>query len=663
MAKYGSFKYSARKYGSEQYLLDTTTSFKAAQAALNRAVSGLLIVNSHYKQYGDAPIHEKDLGGGDRVKLAQRFVAPKTFSVSAVEFLSAGNDGNDGGVRAAIQADNGSDAPNGTDISSGAIVPYSSNETRWRRVDLLSAAGLSEGSAYWIVWENSPSTNESIYGMSCGSVSSANGSSAQYTPASGSWTPDGTYCVMSRLVSSIESDNDVAIPDLMGFRWTRNRDVPSAGLEATISNVAREYSIGQGLSSFTEAGKIIKAYVGFDVSGTTQYYRVFYGETEDSPTTEGVATVKAHCLMGRLLTDKMTSENLGGQPYETMIQSAAAHAGITSFNLRATGRTSRAGITFQGVLASSIAEQVREATIDRMHFKNAATLVTKERNKNLIYPGCAVDYALTDDDFILDAKVEKEVDKMVNRVTVTNDESGETTTDGSPLNVGNYQTIGTANGTMDASVERKDLTVAFGSYACIYVEVSDGSGVCPVLENGRDCGASAAYGSVSLSILNPSYPNGTAGYDLTVKGCPISNAGTATVLVEKVNQSSVAAYGKYTDRIDNKVFAGTTDAMDFAVGYLEEKSEPLYRVKANCRGIVDLYGDDVISVTSEKTKLKHICLVTNCEGEFASDPPAVRMYLEAERSGYTTDSRKLLMEDGSNLLWENGTTDSGIIRL
>lgn len=343
-----------------------------------------------------------------------------------------------------------------------------------------------------------------------------------------------------------------------------------------------------------------------------------------------------------------------------MIQTIATHAGIASFSLRTTGKTSKSGITFQNLLSSSIAEQIRSATLDSLQFKNGSTLISAARAKSITGPGTAVKYALKSSDFILKDSISIDIssEDMINRITVTNDENGETSIDGKSLSVGDYQTIGTASGSLLASEQTKQITVNFTKYSCIYIEVSDAESDCSINEISRDCGDYNSYGSVVLELKNKNYPSSAGDYNITVKGCPISNSASGTILVEKINQNSIETYGKYSERIDNKIFANVTDMGEFAAAVLDEKAIPKETIKANCRGIVDIYPDDPISFTDEKTKLDHMALAETISLSFVNYPASFGMYLEARRLPFNLVG-SMLLDSGGYLLRE----DSGKIKL
>jgi hypothetical protein len=638
--------------GDASRITTVTDAYKTAQESSIRKVKGLLLLVSHYKQYGDSVVDEKEMGGSSYVKLGQGFVAPKSMDISGVEVFISGSDGNDAKIKASIQGDTGG-LPDGNELGSGVGATVNDYDYIWRRVDFTSAVSITAGTTYHIVIENNPTSDPDNFYVAVDTKGTYDLGCEKYV--SGAWTADNTKMLITRLVSSLEADNEQEIEEVLSWKIVRDRDVPAYQFESMIANINSKYSIGQLYSSYLEGGKKIKAYLGLVTGGTLlTYYLAFLGLTENSPASSGEAIIRAKCYMSKLIADRLSASDLGGDAYEDMIESVATHAGIDSFSLRVTGKTSRTGIEYKDMSASDIAEKIREATIDRLQFKNTNTLYSTERAKANISGASTIKYYVKDSNFLTDLNVETQMDKLVNRITVTNDESGETTTDASNLNVGYYQTIGTGSGVLGSSTETQNVTISFSKYACIYNQWSNsGSASTAISEIGRDCGDYNSYGSMVFEVRNKNYPTSSGTYNITANGCPISNAGSITVLAEKINQSSWESFGNYSQRIDNRIFANTTDASDFCDSVLNEKAYPIYKIKSNCRGIVDLYPDDIIAFYDAKTFLDHIGIVTLCELNYDNEKNGFSMYLEAEKMKYQ-EVDFLLLEDSNYLLQETG---------
>jgi hypothetical protein len=221
---------------------------------------------------------------------------------------------------------------------------------------------------------------------------------------------------------------------------------------------------------------------------------------------------------------------------------------------------------------------------------------------------------------------------MINRITITNDENGETSSDGAALSVGDYQAIGTASGNLLASERTKDITITFTEYACIYNQVSDAETDCEITAIDITCGTSAAYGTMVVTLRNKNYPDAVGAYDLTANGCPIANADTGTHLGETIDIISFNKYGMLSDRIDNRCIGSAAVAEAMADAVINERSNPIPKIKANCRGIVDIWPDDVCRFTeSRKTKINHLGIVNLVELNYTNDPKSFEMYVEAEK--------------------------------
>jgi hypothetical protein len=104
-------------------------------------------------------------------------------------------------------------------------------------------------------------------------------------------------------------------------------------------------------------------------------------------------------------------------------------------------------------------------------------------------------------------------------------------------------------------------------------------------------------------------------------------------LVEKLAQSSFEKYGKYSTRYDNYVLASSADALELADDILSLYSEPRRILKMQTKGIVDLYPNEIITVT-EPTILKiDNMAITKCvELEWNNYPSAFNNYVEAVKT-------------------------------
>lgn len=657
MAKYGAIKYAEDKYGNDNYIDSTTAGYKTAQAGINRRLYSLLMINSHYQQYGQTvDLTNQYIGTNAHRRLAQRFIAPKSLSVAGVMALLKGASGNTGQIIAEIQTES-SGKPSGTAVANASITisAVTCGTFKWVSFTFPDVASLTAGTPYWIVFREDGSTTNSYY-LAFGERG-ANDQPGYYTFETGiygsfkygtgikygtdwtsNWTEITGYSLLSRLVSSATADNDQVIKEAVGWRLTRNRDIPAYDFNASIVNVDYKYSVGQAYEDYLSTSKRIKGYLGYDISGTgIVYYRVFTGLSNESPASGDVLELGASCYMKRLLSDRLSSSALGGIAYEDALSAIAIHAGIPvgDQDLRVTGKTTKAGIYFKDQSASDMAEKIREATVDRLQFYNTQTLKSTARAKASVSDATAPTYILQPSDYLIDLQMGRETDKMINRVTVTNDEAGETTTDGATLTVSDYQTVGTASGTIASGSKTATVVITLTEYASIYNQVSNAETASEISSVTIDPGDYNSYGSVTVVVKNKLYPDNSADYDLTVSGCPITNAGAGTMLAEAMDYNSVQTYGLNGDRFDNIVFASQADADAMADAVISEKSVPIEKIKATARGIADIFPDDVVRfVEARKTKLNHLAIVTLAELTYTNDPAQFTLYIEAERTDY-----------------------------
>lgn len=626
-------------------ITEPTDAYRTAQEAKIRRVQGRVLITSHYKQYGEVVSGQLKVGSSLGWVVGQRFRSPSSFTLTDVEFLMSGFEDNTGNLEIFLYDETADEM-----IASGVASGPRDRTMRWRRIPLNATVNLTGGNFYIVA----------VYASNSDSYFVA---TADYTGEEWSLRavdlddPDVLLDkqVLTRIIASQESLNEREIAELQGFRLIRSRKQGAYQFEAEVANIDNKYSVGQAYGSYFEAGKTIKAYIGFDIDGLMVYCRAFLGDTEDCPTGSSTATLKAKCYFGRLLNQTTSSEVLGGQAYEDMIEAIAERCGISSFNLRETGKTSTAGIRYQGLLASSIVDSIRQATLDVLQFKNGSTMITESRAKPTVSPSDTPKYEISSDNFILynNISVNYDTSDMINRVTVTNDEDGETSSDGNTLDVGAYQTVGTASGSLLATEETKQITITLTEYACIYLQWSDADSDTTIRELSRTCGGHNSYGSVVLELTNKNYPDDSADYDITVKGCPISNADSGTVLAEAVNQVSIDTYGLASERIDNKIFANLTDAQDFADGVIDEVGLPKEMIIARCRGIADIYPNDVVAVVENKAGLSHMAIADTVEIEYRTYPAQFTMSLQAEKTPHKMISGCLLTEDGECLLTED----------
>jgi hypothetical protein len=433
----------------------------------------------------------------------------------------------------------------------------------------------------------------------------------------------------------VEADNLQEITQMVGWSLKRDRDIACYEFSAQAVNKDYQFSIGQVHHDWLTSGKKIECYLGFDVSGTPVQYLTFIGETDDSPASGDVVQLNARCMMKKLVDHSGGFDDLSLTAYEDMIQSVAEDAGITSYSLRVTGRTSGAGLTFYDLSSFDVADKVRQATLDRMQFYNTETITTTERARASVSEASVPTYELSEDDFLLGAEIELINDKMINRATVVNDEDGETTSDGNTITLDAYQSIGTGAGNLTIAEKTKAITITLTEHPVMHIQVSDNLTDCEIISVDIDCGTSAVAGSVVVTLKNLLYGSDKGDYDLVVKGCPITNAGATTVVGETIDWTSWSTYGKFSDRIDNKMICGKTDVEATADAIIAEKAYPIEMIKAKCRGIVDIYPDDIVRfIESRKTYLDHLGIVVLVELEYQKDPASFTMNIEAEKTNY-----------------------------
>lgn len=662
MSLYGtSSLYGAELYGNPTYITTIGTqnqSFLDAQKANIRQVTGFITINSYFQQYGRA-IEGEDIviGGTGKEKIAQSFIAPRDVNISEVQvMMKTKYAGNVDDINIGLSI--GTDISTATVIGSTTISPLNNFNNQWQKATFDSVVSLLAGSTYWIIVKNNADTEEINYASydltTTGDFNSAKAIGTVWGTSSGS-----NY--ITRIKSEVEVDNDKQIAEAKSFNLIRDVNVPVYSFSAEIVNQDQKYSQGQIFSDYMEAGNEIKAFIGFHSGTLTQYYQIFRGFTENNPSSKSVVTLTAKDYMSKMLGDYTSSGGLGGKAYEDIIQNVAERSGISNFDLRVTGKTSAAVLSFSNKTTSAIAEQVREATLDRMQFYNDTTLTTTQRAKKTTTNNIAPDYYINHDDFLIDGEIEINTDKMVNRITVTNDENGETTgTTGTPLIVGDYRLLGTGTISLGSDTASGTLGIVFShgteyGKPTIFMDWSKDLGLVNVEEKWRSCGNSSTYGSIAFDVYNKKYGVDSGTTTISVYGCPISNAGTSTILVESFAQDSYEAYGKYSKRVDNKIFANTTDAGYFATECLNEYSEPISLVKMNTRGIVDVYPDDLLGVYEPtRLKLSNLCITKLCELNWTAFPASFNCYIEAEKTPYGIDLTYLLAEDGSFLLQENG---------
>jgi hypothetical protein len=89
MTKFASVKYGGGKYGNANYITATTAGFKAAQADIMRSPNSLILINSHFKQYGNAVNYPSTcyIGGANHRRLAQSIVAPTSFTCVCTQIM------------------------------------------------------------------------------------------------------------------------------------------------------------------------------------------------------------------------------------------------------------------------------------------------------------------------------------------------------------------------------------------------------------------------------------------------------------------------------------------------------------------------------------------------------------------------------------------------
>lgn len=661
MSLYGtSSLYGAELYGNPTYITTIGTQNQAyldAQSANVRQVTGLITINSYFQQYGRKVENDSVLvGGTGKERIAQSFVAPRTMNISQLQVLMKTKyAGNVDDIN--ISLSSGTNISTATLVGSTTIEPLNNFNTKWQKATFDTVLGIAAGSTYWITVKNNSDSTEENY--VCYDYSTTGDfASAKYTGTV--WGTSSGSQYLTRIKSETVTDNEKTIEEVKSFRNVRDVNVPVYSFTADIVNKDQKYSQGQAFSDYLESGNEIKAYIGFEISGRTQYYQIFRGFTENNPSSKSVVGLSAKCYMSKMLGDYTSSGTLGGLAYEDIIETVARRSGITDFALRTTGSSAIGTLSFNNVTTSSIAEQAREATLDRMQFYNNTTLTTTQRAKKTVTNNIAPDYYIRDSDFLIDAEIDVNTDKMVNRITVTNDENGETTTDGNALSVGDYRILGSGTVSLGSDVSSGTFGISFShgteyGYPAVFIDWSQDDGYIRTEEISRNCGDYNSYGDISFNVYNKKYgvSDGTA--TITVYGCPVSNSGANTVLAENFDQDSFESYGKYSKRIDNKIFAGTTDASNFTTEFLNEYSQPINLIKMNTRGIVDIYPDDLVGVYEPtRLKLSNLAIVKLCELEWRAFPASFKCYIEAEKTNYGLDLTYLLQENGSYLLQENG---------
>lgn len=655
MALYSTYKYGGAKYGNSSWITETTAGFKAAQAALVRKLYGTLKIVSHFLQIGRAVTYPTTLfiGGNNHKRVAQKFVCPTSFTCASVQVMMKGASTNTGKIVVEIQTDNAGE-PSGTAVANASrsdvdAVVYATQ--KWYTITFNGTVGLVAGTVYWLVVKGDDTTADTTY--IAADDRGGNDEAGLYTLEYGiygtfkygdgtkygsSWASDWTatsYVLCCRLVSATEAENIQTITEMISWESTRDKDIACYSFDAQLVNKNYQYSLGQIYSDYLSAGKKIYCYLGLEVSSKPVYYLAFLGETDNSDASGDIVSMQARCLMKKLLDHRQTFSGLGATAYEDIIQSVASNAGITAYDLRATGKTSIAGLKLQEITAYDACEKVREATIDRMQFYNTETLTTTARAKATVSEATVPTYELADDDFIVEASVNEVNDKLVNRATVTNDEDGETTTDGNPLDIDDYQTVGTEAGSLLATERTKDIVVTLTENPVMYTAVNDAESDCEITAVDIDCGTSAAVGSVTITLRNKNYPSDAGDYDLTVNACPVLNASATTHIGETLGIVSWNAYGKYPQRFDNKIIASKANAEALADAIVAEKGEPIQQASLTSRGIVDIYPDDIIRVVEgRKTKLNHLVIVTMCQLRYTVDPASFLMTLVGEKTNY-----------------------------
>lgn len=654
MALYASGKYGALKYGNASYITSTTAGFKAAQAALVRKLYSALKIVSHFLQFGRAVSYPSTIyiGGSNHRRAAQKFICPISFTCTAVQLMMKGASGNTGDIVVEIQTDNAG-APSGTAVANASRADVSAvvNGTqKWYQVDFKAGASLVAGTTYWLVARDDGATTNITY--LAADDKGGNDEPSFYTSELGiygtfkygaqkygtSWADDWAatgYVLCARLISSAEVQNEQLVNEMVSWDLTRSRDLPCYEFSAGLINKDYRYSLGQIYSDWLDAGKKLKCYLGLEVSGVPVHYRVFIGETDQSPAEGDTLQLQARCLMKRLLDLSQTHSDLGATAYETIIQTIAADAGITAYDLRVTGKNSQAGLTLEDMTAFAAADKVREATIDRLQFYNAETIKTTARAKASASEASVPIYELSDDDFIISAQVGQDNDGLITRCTATNDEDGALTSDGNPLETDFYQSLGTAAGNCAAGAKTKDVTIAFVDKPVMYLQVSDAESDCEITAIDIDCGTSAVAGSITITLRNKNYPSAQGDYDLSVSGCPVLNASANVHIGETINPQSWRTYGKFSQRIDNKIIGSKADAEALADAVIAEKGTPIERVSAEARGVVDIYPDDIVRlVEARKTKLNHLVIITASELHYQKDPASFTMKLAGEKLNF-----------------------------
>lgn len=661
MALYGTTSlYGGVLYGNPNYITTLGTQYQSfidAQNADVRRVSGQLIINTHMVQMGRNVLGNTELiGGSGTERKAQSFIAPYSMSLAGVSMmLRAGATGNTDDINVSLIVGT---SPYGTLVGSTNITAPQNLALQWKKATFNSPITLSSGSTYWIVAKNALNSTNSYY-TGYDSLQIGDWNSAAF--GSGTWTIGTDRQYFARTISAVEVENDKQVAELTSFKLVRDAESPSNQLTCEIINANQKYSEGEAYSDYMTAGNECRAYIGFNIgSNTAQYYQVFKGITENSPVGVSNGQILAKDYMGKMLGDYTSSGTLGGVAYETAIQTMATRSGIASFGLRTTGLTTANPLSFQNNTTSDICEKIREATSDVMQFRNDGTLRTEVNAKLNTYNWTTPKYYIQHDENMLDCEVEKVTDKLINRITVTNDENGETAIDFNTLKVGDYITIGTGTYSMGSTTGTQNGTLSFThasalGYPTIYMDWSTAGTQIKLTEVSRSCGNSTTVGNITFTLTNKAYGVSAGTTTLTVLGCPISNAGTATVLSETLAQSSYESYGKFSTRYDNKVLASVENANGLGTTILSQYSEPIRNMKMNTKGIVDLYPNDVIQVVEPtRLKLSNLGVTRLVELNWQNDPSMFTNYIEAWKLDMGFGAYFMLQENGDYILQENG---------
>jgi hypothetical protein len=668
MSLYGTTSlYGQELYGNPTYLTELgtqTQAFNQAQESSIRKITGQLIINSHMQQFGrNVEDNSVLIGGATKERVAQSFISPVSFNLAEVQILArAGYSGNTDDIQMGVYI--GTDISSATLVGSTTITAISNLNTQWNKGVFSNVLALSAGSTYWITAQNNLDTEETTYAcLDYTTTGDFTGAKAIGT----TWSVSTGTQYLMRTKSETEAQNDKIIEEVKSFNLVRDINAPTQTFIADLVNQDQKFAQGQSYSDYLQAGNVIKAFIGFDGADGVQYYQIFKGITENSPSTKSIAQMSAKCYMSKMLGDYTSSGVLGGLSYEEIIQVMAQRSGITELDLRTTGKTAPSVLSFANISTFNVADKARQATIDTMQFYNTDTLYTTERKKKTTTNNYLPKYYIRDDNFLIDGEVQVDTTKMINRITVTNDENGETTTDDSQLTVddsqltvGDYRTLGTVALTLGSTVASGTVGLTFShgtiyGKPSIYMDWSSSGTTTRVIEDTRYCGNSSTYGSMAFTVYNKQYGIASGTTTITVNGCPISNAGATTVLAENQAQTSVESYGKYAQRVDNKILGNLADANYFTTELLQDRSIPQNIIKMNTRGIVDIYPDDVIAVYEPtRLKIQNLAITHMSQLQWNSHPAMFSSYIEAELRPYGIELSYLLTEDGGFLLQEDG---------